>query len=90
MSTNTHPHPRSRGKYLSISSPWSLVTPGFLMIFRNTSTGSKLSISKFSNTRTTHSLFSEQVSSIGMLQEIERFEVSHILNWISTHRVVGK
>ncbi|QQM16270.1 putative replicase [Jimsystermes virus] len=58
-------------------------------IFRNTVTGTKLSfLSKFSNTRTTQSIFGEQQASPDMIRVVQKLEIDLITYWISTYREV--
>jgi len=58
-------------------------------IFRNTITGTKLSfLSKFSNTRTTQTLFSESKTNEGMMKTVRYLEKELILYWFSMYTSV--
>uniref|UniRef100_A0AAT9JFS1 RNA-directed RNA polymerase L n=1 Tax=Macrotermes subhyalinus lispivirus 1 TaxID=3133482 RepID=A0AAT9JFS1_9MONO len=58
-------------------------------IFRNTITGAKLSfISKFSNTRTTQTLFAEQKEPSDMIKTVKTLEIQLLNHWVSLYRQV--
>uniref|UniRef100_A0AAT9JA31 RNA-directed RNA polymerase L n=1 Tax=Macrotermes bellicosus lispivirus 1 TaxID=3133480 RepID=A0AAT9JA31_9MONO len=58
-------------------------------IFRNTITGAKLSfISKFSNTRTTQTLFAEQKEPSDMIKAIKALEIQLLNHWVMMYRQV--
>uniref|UniRef100_A0AAT9JQ10 RNA-directed RNA polymerase L n=1 Tax=Macrotermes natalensis lispivirus 1 TaxID=3133481 RepID=A0AAT9JQ10_9MONO len=58
-------------------------------IFRNTITGAKLSfISKFSNTRTTQTLFAEQKEPSDMIKVVKSLEIQLLNHWVALYRSV--